>query len=121
MQKAQAIGCDNGLIGALGQMRKSLHAFFFTSLESKHQVVIMYFGRASDSLLMTSERMVVPGEVYTLEQLLNRLRERGDRWADELDDKHVMCTINGKNAALSGHVEAGNEICVYSRKSIFEP
>lgn len=80
----------------------------------------MYFGRTSEFLLATSERMAIPDEDCTLEQLLHRLRLRGGRWADELDESHVLCSINGKDAALSDRIEAGSEIAVSSRKSVFE-
>lgn len=103
----------------LGQMKQSRHSSFIASLESKHEVAIMYFGRASEFLLMTSERMAIPDETYTLEQVLSRLRERGGRWAYELDDQHVVCTINGKNASLLDTIEVGIEIGIFSRKSIF--
>ena len=102
-------------------MKKSLFSRLFASLESKHEVAIMYFGRASDFLMTTSERMVIPNKNYTLEQLLNKLRKRGKRWAYELDDRHVVCTVNGKAAKLRDTVEFGVEINIYSRKSIFEP
>jgi len=80
----------------------------------------MYFGRVSDSLVMTSERLVYSRRIYTLEQLLNKLRKRGERWAYELDDSRVICTVNGKAAALPDLVEVGVEIEIYSNKSLFE-
>ncbi len=64
-------------------MKKSFFPFLFASLESKHEVAIMCFDRASEFLMMTSERLVIPNETYTLEQVLNSLRKRGDRWAYE--------------------------------------
>ena len=101
-------------------MKKSFFSFLFASLESKHEIAIMYFGRVSDSLVMTSERLVIPGGIYTLEQLLNKLRKRGERWAYELDDSRVICTVNGKAAALPDLVEVGVEIEIHSNKSLFE-
>lgn len=101
-------------------MKKPLLDRFFASLESKHEVAIMYFGRASASLMMTSERMVIPDGIYTLAHLLGNLRKRGEQWADELDDSHVMCTINGMDARLFDTIKVGAEICISSKKSIFE-
>jgi len=63
--------------------------------------------------------MVIPDGTYTLGQVLNKLRKRGNRWAYELDDSHVVCTVDGKAASLSDTVEAGVEINIFSRKSIF--
>lgn len=89
-------------------------------LVSRHEVAVMYFGRTSESLKITSERMVIPDRRYTLGQLLCRLYRRGDRWVDELDDSQLMCTVNGRDASLFDTIEPGAEICISSRKSIFK-
>ncbi|MFH2134140.1 MAG: hypothetical protein ABII81_03055 [Pseudomonadota bacterium] len=81
---------------------------------------IMYIGRPSEFLLMTSEQMDIPDAVPTLQQVLCRLRERGARWAYELDERHVMCTVNRAPAVLSDRLAEGDEIGIHSRKSIFE-
>lgn len=79
----------------------------------------MYFGRPSEFLLITSERMDIPDGISTLRQILNRLRKRGDRWAYELDDS-LMRTVNQAPAVLSACLDEGDEIGIFSRKSIFE-
>ncbi|MBI5429762.1 MAG: MoaD/ThiS family protein [Nitrosomonadales bacterium] len=94
--------------------------FFPASLERRHEIAIMYFGRVSDYLAMTSERMAVPDGKFTLEQMLNKLRMRGKRWAYELDDSCVVCTVNGKAAWLSDIIAAGDEIEILSNRSVFE-
>lgn len=81
---------------------------------------IMYYGRISEFLMVTSECIVITDEGYTLEQILNRLRQREARWAYELADSHVLCSIDGQLVALSDHVGAGCELWITSRKSIFE-
>ncbi|NOU01198.1 MAG: hypothetical protein HOO95_06460 [Gallionella sp.] len=101
-------------------MNKFFRSLFGFSLESRHEIEIMYFGRVSDFLMMTSERVGISMEKYTLEQMLNRLRKRGDRWAYELDNSYVICLINGKNALLSDNLKAGDEVGIYSRESMFE-
>ena len=70
--------------------------------------------------MMTSERMVIPSGRYTLGQLLCCLYKRGDRWVDELDDSHLLCTVNGREARLFDTIAPGAEICISSKKSIFE-
>lgn len=110
----------SGLSNLLGRMSNSLCLFHSASLASKHEIEIMYCGRASEFLQMTLERMVIPEEGYTLEQVLNSLRKRGDRWAYELDDSHVLCTVDGKAGSLFDTVKPGVEICIFSRKSVFE-
>jgi hypothetical protein len=104
----------------LSRMKKPFSSLFSASLERKHEVAIMYFGRISDFLAMTSERMVIPNGIYTLEQMLGSLRIRGDRWAYELDDSHVICTVNGKAAVLSDIIAVGVEIEIFSSRSLFE-
>lgn len=104
----------------LGRMSNPLCLFHSASPGSKHEIEIMYFGRASEFLQMTLERMVIPDEGYTLEQVLSNLRKRDGRWAYELDDRHVVCTVDGKSAMLTGAIKPGAEINIFSRKSIFE-
>jgi hypothetical protein len=113
----------NGLLtltGLLGRMNKTLFLSPTDSLVSKHEVAIMYFGRTSESLMMTSERMVIPTGRYTLGQLLCSLYKRGDRWVDELDDSDLMCTVNGREARLFDTIKPGAEICISSRRSVIE-
>ena len=107
----------NELRKLLGQMKAPL---LCASLERRHEIEIMYFGRASEFLQMTLERMVIPDEGHTLEQVLSNLRKRDDRWAYELDGRHVVCTVDGKSAMLSDTIKPGVEINIFSRKSIFE-
>ena len=109
-----------GLSDLLGRLKKSLGQSRATSLASRHEIEIMYFGRTSEFLMVTSERMVIPAGRYTLGQLLCNLYKRGERWAYELDDSHLMCTVNGQNAGLFDTIVPGAEICISSRKSIFE-
>lgn len=104
----------------LGRVNKTLFLSPTTFLVSRHEVAIKYFGRTSEFLMMTSERMVIPSGRYTLGQLLCSLYKRGDRWVDELDDSHLMCMVNGREARLFDTIEPGAEICISSRKSIFE-
>jgi hypothetical protein len=113
----------NGLLNFTGLLRRVSKTYFQSptaSLVSRHEVAIMYFGRTSEFLMMTSERMVIPAGRYTLGQLLCSLYKRGERWVDELDDSHLMCTVNGRDASLFDTIQPGAEICICSRKSVFE-
>jgi molybdopterin converting factor small subunit len=85
-----------------------------------NEIEIMYFGRTSDFLMMTSERIGISVEINTLEKMLDKLRQRVDRWACELDNSYVICLINGKNALLSDELKIGDQIGIFSRKSMFE-
>ena len=102
-------------------VKTSFFSRLFATLESRREVEIMYFGRACEFLLMSSERMVVPERGFTLGQLLNKLRGRSENWAHELDERNVVCTVNRREARFSDAIEAGAEVGIYSRKSIFEP
>src|SRR5450631_4091026 len=89
-----------GLSKFIGRMNKTLFLSPTASLVSRHEVAIMYFGRTSEFLMMTSKRMVISTGRYTLGQLLSSLYKRGDRWVDEMDDSYLMCTVNGREARL---------------------
>ena len=110
--------------GGLGNLFARKNGSFFQSrsgyLASRHQVEIMYLGRTSEFLMMTSERMEIPEGRYTLGQLLCSLYKRGERWEYELDDSQLMCTVNGREAGLFDAVTPGSEICFSSTKSMFE-
>lgn len=103
-----------------GRMKNSLPCLSVGVLESRHEVAILYFGRTSEFLVKTSECMEIPDEGCTLDQMLHRLRQRGERWADELAGSHVVCFVDGKAAGLSDSISAGCLIEISSRKSIFE-
>ncbi|MGA8863376.1 MAG: hypothetical protein WBM09_01920 [Gallionella sp.] len=53
-----------------GRVNKSHFLSPIASLVNRHEVAIMYFGRTSEFLMMTSERMVMPSGRYTVGQLL---------------------------------------------------
>lgn len=106
--------------GLLGRMNKIFFLSPTASLVSRHEIAILYFGRTSEFLMMTSERMAIPGGICTLEQVMGRLCVRGGRWVAELDDNHAMYAVNGQCAGLCDTIRAGDEIRISSKKSIFE-
>lgn len=97
-----------------GRTSKSLFQPHAARLENRHEVAIMYHGRARELLMITSERMAIPDGRFTLGQLLCSLYKRGDRWVDELDDDRLVCTVNGREAKLFDTIEAGAEIRIFS-------
>jgi hypothetical protein len=106
---------SSGLGNLPGRVNKKHFLSPAGGLDSRHEVVIRYFGRTRECLMMTSERMPIPDGRYTLGQLLCNLYKRGDRWVDELDDRHLTCTVNGRDARLFDMIEPGAEICISSR------
>ena len=105
------------LLGTIGKARFQSRSAY---LANRNEIEILYVGRTSEFLMTTSERLVIPAGRYTLGQLLCSLYKRGDRWVEELDDSHLMCTVNGRNAGLFDTILPGAEICFSSTKSIFE-
>jgi hypothetical protein len=105
---------SSGLNNLPGRVNKTLFLSPAAGLKSRHEVAIMYSGRASEFLRMTSERMAIPDGRYTLGQLLCNLYKRGDQWVDELDDDNLVCTVNGREAKLFDTIEAGAEIRISS-------
>lgn len=85
------------------------------------QIELLYFGRTSEFLMMTSERLVLTEQVNTLAKVLGQLRQRGAAWAYELADGHVLCTVDGASQNLSARIADGNEIGVFSMRSMCEP
>lgn len=118
--RRMSLYAGSGLVHLLGRMHTRRGQSRTAALASRHEVEIMYYGRASEFLMVTSERMAIPDGRYTLGQLLCSLYKRGDRWAYELDDSQLLCTVNGRDAHLFDTLVAGAEICISSRKSIFE-
>jgi molybdopterin converting factor small subunit len=98
-------------------MKNFLRSFYWSDYAKKHQIEIMYFGRASDALMMTSERMDIQNDVVSIAQVLDRLRQRGSRWESVLDAGEVICTVNGQAASLSDNIAAGNEIGIFCTRS----
>jgi molybdopterin converting factor small subunit len=82
----------------------------------RQEVVLMYFGRPSDQLLMTSERMSIAEQGCQLEQVLQQLRLRGAQWACELHERHVICTVNGQVVQPAFRLAAGDEVGIFSSK-----
>ena len=111
---------NSGVGNPLCWMNQTLFLSPTASLVSRHEVAIMYFGRTSELLMMTSERMVIPTGRYTLGHLLCDLHKRGDRWVDELNDSHLICTVNGREAWMFDAIKPGAMIGISSRKSVFE-
>jgi hypothetical protein len=104
----------NGLNDLPGRAHNTHFQSPAAGLKSRHEVAIKYSGRASEYLRMTSERMVIPDGRFTLGQLLCNLYKRGDQWVDGLDDSHLVCTVNGRDAKLFDTIEAGAEIRICS-------
>jgi len=101
-------------------MKNFLASLFSTQVKSRHEIEIVYFGRPSEFLMMTSERMEIPSTGSAIAQVLALLRQRGDRWVHELDDSHVICTVNGHAVSLHDTLRTGDEMGLFSSKSWLE-
>lgn len=98
-------------------MKRLLRALYWSAHANRHEVEIMYFGNASEALMMTSERMDIQNGISSIEQVLDRLKGRGSRWTQVLDEHNVLCTVNGKLAMLSDGIAAGDEIGIFCARS----
>jgi molybdopterin converting factor small subunit len=101
-------------------MKNFLGSLFAPNVKNQHEIEIMYFGRPSEFLMMTSERMVLPNEDCSIGQVLAQLRNRGGRWAHELDDRHLICTVNGSAVSSLDTLKMGDEMGLFSTKSWFQ-
>lgn len=98
-------------------MKRLWDSLFGKQAAHRQEIVLMYFCRTSDQLLMTSERMTIAEQGCPLEQVLQQLRLRGERWAYELHDSHVICTVNGQTAQRTFRLAEGDEVGIFSAKS----
>ncbi len=113
--------CASTVVGKLpGRVNKARLQFGADDLASRHEVATKFTGSTGVYLNTQSERMPTPDGRYTPGQLLCSLYKRGDRWAGELDDSDLTCTVNGQDAKLFDTIEPGAELCISSKKSISE-
>lgn len=97
-------------------MQKLWRSLFGKQAVHRQEIVLMYFGRPSEQLQMTSERLPIAEEGCPLEQVLQQLRSRGERWAYELHDHHVICRVHGQAVQPSFLLAAGDEVGIFSSK-----
>ena len=114
---SRSFKATSGLQALLSRMKAKFDSSSLNNAE--HEISVMYYGRVSEFLMMTSERIAIPEEHYTLGQLLAVLRSRDASWAYELHASHLLCAINGKAVSLDREIFAGDEVSIASRKSIY--
>lgn len=80
--------------------------------DGKVTVKILYFIHLAKVTGKDEEEVVLPDSVTNVESLLDWLRKRGLRWADEFIDSKVQVTVNRQFAEPYTLVEHGDEVAV---------
>lgn len=81
-------------------------------------VTLLYFVTLVPLFDMESERVNLPGEVDTVQNLLEWLWKRGTKWEKSLALDGVTVTINKQFVELDTRLEDGDEIAIVPTRSI---
>jgi sulfur-carrier protein len=76
---------------------------------------ILYFGNLPDRVGRGAEELFLPKTVHTTRDLLRYLRERGEAWADALQDERVTITVNKQFIDLDHPITDTDEIALISK------
>lgn len=76
---------------------------------------ILYFGNLPDRVGRGAEDLFLPKTVQTTRDLLRYLRERGEAWADALQDERVTITVNKQFIDLDHPITDTDEIALISK------
>jgi len=78
------------------------------------KIKLLYFGRPREMLATSSETIDAPDSIATLGELLDWLRQRGEKWAHELADNRVRCALNQEMSTATARIKAGDEVAIFS-------
>src|SRR5450432_2306730 len=77
-------------------------------------VTVLYFARLKEALGLSSERLVLPPSVGTVEGLREHLRARGGAWETELAAaKPVRVAVNQVMAVRDVRIDQGDEVAFF--------
>lgn len=76
---------------------------------------ILYFGNLPDRVGRGAEELFLPKTVLTTRDLLKYLRERGQAWADALQDERLTITVNKQFLDLDQPITDADEIALVSK------
>lgn len=75
---------------------------------------ILYFAWIRSKIGLSEETIDLPGDVFTVRDLLDWLRERGPQHAEALQDASVVrVAVNEEYASLDAPVAAGDEVALF--------
>ena len=76
---------------------------------------ILYFGRLPDLVGRAEEDFFLPKTVKTVADLLNYLRQRGEKWDKGLIDEMVTVTVNKEFKDADAEISDTDEIAIVSK------
>lgn len=76
---------------------------------------ILYFGDLPDRVGRGAEELFLPKTVQSTRDLLSYLRERGQAWADALQDERLTITVNKQFLDLDHPITDTDEIALISK------
>lgn len=76
---------------------------------------VLYFGRLPDLIGRTEEDFFLPKTVRTVADLLNYLRQRGDKWQQGLVEEMVTITVNKEFMDPDAEISDSDEIAIVSK------
>lgn len=76
---------------------------------------ILYFGDLPDRVGRGAEELFLPKTVQSTRDLLSYLRERGQAWADALQDERLTITVNKQFLDLDHTITDTDEIALISK------
>lgn len=76
---------------------------------------ILYFGRLPDLVGRGEETFFLPKTVKTVADLLDYLRQRGDKWQAGLNEQLVTVTVNKEFKDMEAEISDQDEIAIVSK------
>lgn len=76
---------------------------------------LLFFGPLSDVLEIEAMTVPLPGEVKTIQDLVNALHQRGARWQRYLDPDKLQITRNRQFCDINTEIANNDEIAFISR------
>lgn len=76
---------------------------------------VLYFGRLPDLIGRSEEDFFLPKTVNTVADLLNYLRQRGEKWEKGLKEEMVTITVNKEFKDPDAAISDADEIAIVSK------
>jgi molybdopterin synthase sulfur carrier subunit len=79
-----------------------------------NEVTLVYFARLREAFGLSSETLALPAGCASVGDLLNVLRARGGRWAEELGEgKPYRAAVNQEMARRDTQLRNGDEVAIF--------
>ena len=77
-------------------------------------IKLLYFAALVDMLGTASEKLELPGNPYSLRELVALLKQRGGQWAEVFGKSSVRITVNKQFVELNALLKEGDEVAFIS-------